>query len=388
MKRENENGASRRRSTLRFLSNGIASAGNALAAPVNRPVKKKKYAPRPHLEKIGGMDKAVRDYVSRFVSLSDKRVLLLRTSIVESIQSAEKHTAIVNLKRMNDVRELNHFLSEVNKQLEDDALFVACAETKYFRKQRILKRYPFALNYFVMLADYFVKRVLPKLPVSHQVCRRVFQDRDKAMSKTESLGRLYAAGFSVLDHKVIGGVLYIVARKEKEPLFMAEKKYGPIFRMRRQGKGGKTIFVFKLRTMHSYSEFIQQYVYEKNQLAEGGKLRDDFRVSTLGRFARRYWLDELPMVINLFTGDLKLVGVRPLSAQYLSLYSDELKAIRLRHKPGLIPPYYADMPKTLDEIQQSEMRYLLQHEKHPVWTDTRYLCKAFWNIFFRRARSK
>ncbi len=374
---------------LRFRNETAVQGSAALSSPLQRPAKKRRFVPRPHLEKIGGMERPVRDFLQRFIDLSARNTFVLRTSIVESISGFSiRPAAVVNLKRMNDVRALNRFLSEVNHQLEDNGTFVVCLETKYFRKKRILNNYPVGLNYGLLLTDYLVKRVLPKLPVSSRVLRMVYGDRDKAMSKTEALGRLYAAGFEVVDKKFINGLLYLVTRKVKAPLFDYEKNYGPIFCMRRSGKNGKVIRVYKLRTMHAYSEFIQQYVYEQNSLADGGKLKNDFRVSTLGRIVRKYWLDELPMVWNLFRGDLKLVGVRPLSSQYLSLYSDELKMKRNAHKPGLVPPFYADMPKTIDEIQASELRYLEAHEKSPFLTDLRYFMKATWNILVKRARSK
>jgi lipopolysaccharide/colanic/teichoic acid biosynthesis glycosyltransferase len=94
------------------------------------------------------------------------------------------------------------------------------------------------------------------------------------------------------------------------------------------------------------------------------------------------------MFFNLLKGELKLVGVRPLSGQYFNLYNQELQAQRLKHKPGLIPPYYADLPTTLDEIQASEKKYLDSHEKAPFKTDIRYLFMALNNIFFKNARSK
>lgn len=82
-----------------------------------------------------------------------------------------------------------------------------------------------------------------------------------------------------------------------------------------------------------------------------------------------------------------MVGVRPLSSQYFNLYSKELKEKRSKHKPGLIPPFYADLPKTLDEIMASEMHYLEEHEKHPIKTDIKYFLKAWQNILFKKARS-
>src|SRR5690625_5422146 len=73
---------------------------------------------------------------------------------------------------------------------------------------------------------------------------------------------------------------------------------------------------------------------------------------------RKYWVDELPMFINYFRRDLKLVGVRPLSTHYFELYPRELQDLRIQVKPGLVPPYYADLPSGLEEIQESEKRYL------------------------------
>jgi lipopolysaccharide/colanic/teichoic acid biosynthesis glycosyltransferase len=85
---------------------------------------------------------------------------------------------------------------------------------------------------------------------------------------------------------------------------------------------------------------------------------------------------------------MKLVGVRPLSKQYFELYNEELQKRRIKYKPGLIPPFYADMPSNLDEIQLSETRYLDSYEKHPFLTDFRYFWKSWWNILFRNARSR
>jgi hypothetical protein len=64
-----------------------------------------------------------------------------------------------------------------------------------------------------------------------------------------------------------------------------------------------------------------------------------------------------------------------------------MQEYRTRFKPGLIPPFYADLPVTFEEIVDSERRYLQQYEKNPFRTDVRYLVRVFKNIFVRRARS-
>jgi len=69
------------------------------------------------------------------------------------------------------------------------------------------------------------------------------------------------------------------------------------------------------------------------------------------------------------------------------LNSKDLQEKRIQFKPGLIPPFYADMPDTLDDIISSEMRYLEAYEKNPLLTDLIYLHKIFKNIVFRGKRS-
>jgi lipopolysaccharide/colanic/teichoic acid biosynthesis glycosyltransferase len=139
--------------------------------------------------------------------------------------------------------------------------------------------------------------------------------------------------------------------------------------------------------MHPYSEYIQDYVYKQNDLQDGGKFNDDFRITSWGAVCRKIWLDELPMLINFFKGNMKLVGVRPLSRHYFELYARDLRERRIKYKPGLIPPFYADMPSDLDSIQESENKYLDSYDKHPVLTDFKYFWKSMFNILFRHARS-
>ncbi len=183
-------------------------------------------------------------------------------------------------------------------------------------------------------------------------------------------------------------LLFVIAAREFRPKTIQRKVYGLLVKLNRVGKNGKVFHVYKLRTMHPYSEYLQQYIFETYGLQEGGKLKHDIRVTTLGRFARKYWIDELPMLINLIRGDMKLVGVRPLSMQYFSLYSPALQQQRIRHKPGLLPPFYADMPKTLEEIQESETRYLTRCETQGTFvTDFIYFWKIFYNILFKHAHS-
>ena len=331
----------------------------------------------------------VYDFISKYIDVGNPQNLVLSTTTKFNIDQlpAGRFQSLINLHKINDLRRINKFFESVNAKLPFGGIFIDGAETYPLRKKRILEQYPPVINYIYYFFDYIFTRVFPKLPVLKKIYFYVTFGRNRVISRAETLGRLYSCGFECIEEKFIGGYLYFVVRKVKEPAFDEAPTYGPFVRLQRYGKNGKLIGVYKMRTMHAYSEYLQEYVYMKNQLQEGGKFSNDFRVTAAGRFMRRFWLDELPMIFNLLQGDMKIVGVRPLSKHYFNLYTDELKAKRTKIKPGLVPPFYADMPKTLEEIMESESRYLDAYQKNPVWTDIRYFFKAFYNIVFKRARS-
>ncbi|MEI6434099.1 MAG: sugar transferase [Bacteroidota bacterium] len=316
-------------------------------------------------------------------------LLVVSTTTTFNIQSQPmpSYGTIVNFAHINGIRYLNKFFETVNAKLQVKGLFLGRAEVYSTRKRRILRYYPFGINYLVYSFDYLLNRVFPKLPFTKQIYFFITKGSERVLSRTETLGRLYSCGYEIVEEIEIDDLLYFVGRKIRKPYFDNNPTYGVLIKLNRVGKDGRIIGIYKLRTMHPYSEYLQPYIYTMNKLREGGKIRDDFRVTTIGGLARRFWIDELPMVINLLKGEVKLVGVRPLSKHFFELYSPELREKRIKYRPGLIPPYYADMPKTLEEVMDSEMRYLEAYEKNPIRTDFYYFRKALYQIIIKQARS-
>ncbi len=297
------------------------------------------------------------------------------------------YKAVVNMKRVNDIRLINKFFESVSRKLPPDGIFIGCAETTVQRKKRILKKYPPVLNRVMYLLDYILKRVFPKFILTRKLYYLITRGSNRVLSRAELLGRLYSCGFELKGDQFVNGLYCFSATKSGEPVYDLSPTYGPFVKLRRVGKDGKPIRVYKFRTMHPYAEYLQDFLFETNNLDNGGKYKNDFRVTTLGRIMRALWIDELPMFINFLKGEVKLVGVRPLSRQYFSLYDEELQERRVRYRPGLVPPFYYDMPQTLREIQDSERRYLDEYDRSPLLTDTRYLFGAMYNIIFKKARS-
>lgn len=302
--------------------------------------------------------------------------------------SQDRYNYIVNLRMVNQIRETDKFLDAVNGKLDRGGFFICCVETKDKRKKRLLRKIPFGINYLWYFFDFLWNRICPKAMLTAGMYTLLSNGKYRVISRAEMLGRLCRAGFHIENEAFVGDTLFVQARKVREPFPLNQRYYGAFIALKRIGKGGREFKVYKMRTMHPYSEFLQDYIFELYHLEEGGKFKNDFRITNWGRLARKLWLDELPMIFNMLKGDMKLVGVRPLSRQYFDLYSEETREKRVSVKPGLIPPYYVHLPDTLEEIQASELRYIDEYKKRPLRTDFRYFWLAIFNIVFKSARSK
>jgi exopolysaccharide biosynthesis polyprenyl glycosylphosphotransferase len=111
---------------------------------------------------------------------------------------------------------------------------------------------------------------------------------------------------------------------------------GPaIFRQERVGKDGRRFVMYKFRTMYRDAESRIEELYALNESdGELFKIRDDPRVTPIGRWLRRLSIDEIPQLINVAKGDMSLVGPRPPLAREVASYPADMRR-RLVVKPGL-----------------------------------------------------
>jgi len=297
---------------------------------------------------------------------------------------------IVQKRSLNLIRHLNTLLNRANETLEDGGYLWCHTRTASLKRHQMMERYPWGINYLMFTMHFLWHRVIPKMNMTKSLYFWVTKGRNRTFNRVEVLGRMYRAGFEVVDEEFRHGEFFVLAKKVKAPIWDDVPSGSPLIKLKRVGKNRELIGVYKFRTMYSYSEYLQPYIYEHNHLQQGGKFADDYRVTPWGRWMRKLWIDELPMFINFFKGDMKLVGVRPLSRHYFSLYTPEMQELRTRVKPGLFPPFYYDKqtPKTIEEVQASERRYVEACLKHPILTDIRYFFGTIGNIIFRGKTSK
>lgn len=111
---------------------------------------------------------------------------------------------------------------------------------------------------------------------------------------------------------------------------------GPVFfKHKRLGRGGNEFLCFKFRTMYMDAEDrLKQDAQLRQQFEESFKIKDDPRITPLGRLLRKTSIDELPQLLNVLRGEMTLIGPRPIVTPELSKYSIYGKKL-LSVKPGL-----------------------------------------------------
>jgi len=237
------------------------------------------------------------------------------------------------------------------------------------------------------MGDFILNRIIPRITLFDSLYYRITNGEFHSISKAEVLGRLAYCGFEINDLIVIQGLSYFVAKKSREPYNFQNPSYYPLIKLQRIGQHGKMIGVYKFRTMHPYSEYLQDYVIQLYGYNDKGKPAGDFRVTRWGRWLRMYGLDELPQLINVVKGEMKMVGLRPLSLVRYHEFPEDLQTERIKYKPGCFPPYVAlNMPSDKMNIE-AERIYIKDLKRDPRFTDWRYFLKSVCNILFSRFRS-
>ena len=143
--------------------------------------------------------------------------------------------------------------------------------------------------------------------------------------------------------------------------------------------------------MKEGSELLLDSIIEKFKINQYGKFIDDPRITPIGKYLRKYWVDETPQIINLIKGEMKLVGIRPKTEKSWERYPRELMYESLKQKPGLFGIQYSNIKDEnagFKEYLSSIEKYLNEYSIDPIGTDRKYLIRIIHNIIFNGVRSQ
>lgn len=144
-------------------------------------------------------------------------------------------------------------------------------------------------------------------------------------------------------------------------IFVDDPHGSPIFSQIRVGKDGRLFRFYKFRSMIVNAEDMLEQLQDQNEM-EGPafKIKDDPRITRIGKFIRRTSLDELPQLVNVLKGELSLVGPRPPLPREVEQYTSE-QMKRLTVKPGLTC-YWQTQPHrnslSFDQWLALDLRYI------------------------------
>lgn len=157
---------------------------------------------------------------------------------------------------------------------------------------------------------------------------------------------------------------------------LAESKGPLIFKQQRVGRNGRPFYIYKLRSMYADAEARKAELMKDNKM-EGlmFKMDNDPRITKVGRFIRKYSIDELPQFFNVVKGDMSLVGTRPPTFDEFTQYEGRHKR-RLSMRPGITGMWQVSGRSDIqdfEEVVELDCTYI---DEWSLWLDTKILMKT------------
>lgn len=209
----------------------------------------------------------------------------------------------------------------------------------------------------------------PKEPLSSEQISQTLVGRDRYFT----LKSLFDWCMAAMGLVVLFPVMLVIA------LAVKLTSPGPVlYRQIRVGKDNRPFLIYKFRSMRADAE--------KN--GAQWAMRDDPRVTPLGRFMRRTHLDEIPQLINVLKGEMSLVGPRPERPIFVSQLSRQIQGypLRLCVKPGItgLAQVYHRYDESIEDVKV-KLDYDLNYvSRCGFWMDLRIIWNTFWSLATNR----
>ena len=209
-----------------------------------------------------------------------------------------------------------------------------------------------------------VAQMANKIECTHEQLDRKEQLQSKR--RYWVLRRAQDIAFSSIALVVLSPVMLLVALA----VYIDDPKGSPIFSQIRCGRNGKPFKFYKFRSMCVDAEAKLDALLQQNEMdGPAFKIKDDPRITRVGKFIRKTSLDELPQLFNILKGDMSIVGPRPPLPREVEQY-DAYQRQRLYVTPGLtcywqIQPHRNDL--TFDEWMELDIKYMKERSFLVDW---------------------
>ena len=212
-----------------------------------------------------------------------------------------------------------------------------------------------------------------------------FMDRPTLLSHTTDFDPdqlIFKRIFDIAGASV--GLLFFITLYPVLALLIKSTSPGPVFfKQIRVGRNGKRFIMYKFRSMYVDAEERKKELENRNQCSGAiFKLKDDPRVTALGRIMRRFSMDELPQFIDVLRGEMSLVGTRPPTPEEIEQYQ-KWHHRRVSIRPGMTGLWQVSGRNKItdfDEIAKLDLTYI---EKWSIWLDVKIILKTFKVVFNR-----
>ena len=169
-------------------------------------------------------------------------------------------------------------------------------------------------------------------------------------------------------------------------VFLDDPNGGPIFSQERIGKNGTPFRLFKYRTMVVNAEQLLDGLKDKNEMqGHAFKIKDDPRITKVGKFLRQTGLDELPQLWNILCGDMSIVGPRPPLPREVDEYT-EFERQRLLVTPGLTCIWQTEKNRndiSFERWVELDIQYIREQN---FWLDLKLIMKTLGVVVRRDGR--
>jgi exopolysaccharide biosynthesis polyprenyl glycosylphosphotransferase len=153
---------------------------------------------------------------------------------------------------------------------------------------------------------------------------------------------------------------------------------GPVFfRQQRAGLNGRPFYMYKFRSMVNNAEQLKQELAQLNEMSGPVfKVTNDPRITPIGRFIRKWSIDELPQLWNVVRGDMSLVGPRPLPVDEVDRFDDRAHRRRLSVKPGLTCLWQVSGRNNVKDFKDWVRLDLEYIDNWTIWLDLKILART------------